>query len=65
MKQKAKPTIEITMEGGLIQHVRFGRGVPKGLRVAVIDFDTEDSPEDDLTMLASGQLAFVTRWENK
>lgn len=55
--------IVITLEGGLIQSIQ---GIPKGVRIIVLDFDTEGSrPEDDdrIAEIKLGEFAFVSTWD--
>ena len=61
-------TITIELEGGLIQNVS---GIPAGVRVTVMDFDTEGASEEELTSVPARILAqpddreyaFVTNWD--
>jgi hypothetical protein len=60
--KKPKPitkTITITMEGGIIQHIA---GIPLGVRVKILDFDTDGVEAKKLTLLPNGQKAVVSIW---
>ena len=59
MREKNMKTVEITMEGGVIQDIE----VPKGVRVVVRDYDTDSIPEDELTKDDHGDDCIETIWE--
>jgi hypothetical protein len=52
-------TVRVTLEGGVIQDVE----VPKGVRVIVHDYDTEDIEEKDLAEDDNGLPCIETEWE--
>lgn len=56
-------TIVITVEGGVIQAIER---IPKGVRVRVLDFDTDGADEERLTTVnKEGEKAVVSIWENQ
>ena len=54
--------ITVTVEGGVVQSVD---GVPRGITVRVLDFDTEGTEEESLTALPNGGKAYVSEWSGK
>ena len=54
--------ITVTVEGGVVQSVD---GVPRGITVRVLDFDTEGTEEECLTALPNGGKACVSEWSGK
>jgi len=54
--------IIVTVEGGVVQSVD---GVPRGITVRVLDFDTEGTEEECLTALPNGGKACVSEWSGK
>ena len=54
--------IIVTVEGGVVQSVD---GVPRGITVRVLDFDTEGTEEESLTALPNGGKACVSEWSGK
>ena len=56
----SEAVIEITVEGGVVQDVS---GIPLGVRVDVIDFDTDGTPEEGLTEI-DGSKAVVHSYRN-
>jgi hypothetical protein len=51
--------IIITMEGGLVQDVT---GIPRGVRVRIVDFDIEGADPEELTLLENGRRAAVSEY---
>lgn len=54
----AGPTVHITVEGGVVQHV----AVPSGVRVVVRDYDV-DSDDADLSTDGNGDEYLESVWE--
>ncbi len=54
-----KKEITITMEGGLIQDIQ---GVPKDVKVKVVDFDCNEELGERDVKKVKGRLAWVTQW---
>ena len=54
----AGPTVHITVEGGVVQHV----AVPLGVRVVVRDYDVDDS-ETDLSADRNGNHYLEAVWD--
>ncbi len=52
--------ITITVEGGVVQAVE---GIPAGVTVRVLDFDTDGADEESLTALPNGEKASVSEWQ--
>ena len=52
-------TVKITMEGGVIQDIEC----PKGVKVVVHDYDTDDIEEKDLAEDDLGLPCVETIWE--
>jgi len=52
-------TVEITVEGGVIQDVQC----PEGVRVVVKDYDVEGTPEDELHEDEDGYQFMESIWE--
>jgi hypothetical protein len=52
--------ITITVEGGVVQSVE---GIPRGVTVRVLDFDTDGADDDSLTALPNGEKASVSEWQ--
>jgi hypothetical protein len=52
--------ITVTVEGGVVQAVD---GIPAGVTVRVLDFDTDGVDEESLTALPNGSKASVSDWE--
>jgi hypothetical protein len=52
-------TVRIVVEGGVVQEV----DCPKGVRVVVRDYDTDDIDEKDLTKDSEGNHCIETVWE--
>jgi len=51
--------ITVTVEGGVVQVID---GIPAGVTVRVIDFDTEGAEKEALTTLPNGKEAHVSEW---
>ena len=47
--------ITVTVEGGIVQDVQ---GIPRGVVVRIVDFDTDGADDESLTTLPSGEKAF-------
>jgi hypothetical protein len=54
----AGPTVTVTVEGGVVQHV----AVPLGVRVVVRDYDVDDS-DTDLSADRNGDEYLESVWE--
>jgi hypothetical protein len=52
-------TITVTMQGGLVADVN---GIPRGVRVRVLELDVEGMDEDDLVKLPGGKQAIENIW---
>jgi hypothetical protein len=52
--------ITITVEGGVVQAID---GIPSGMTVRVLDFDTDGVDEESLVALPNGSKASVSDWE--
>jgi hypothetical protein len=52
-------TVRVTLKGGVIQDV----SCPKGVRVIVHDYDTDEIDEKDLTKDSEGNPCIETIWE--
>ena len=66
-EEEAPPTsdqshklITVTVEGGVVQAID---GIPAGVTVRVLDFDTDGLDEESLTALPNGSKASVSDWE--
>jgi len=66
-EEEAPPTsdqshkvITVTVEGGVVQAID---GIPPGMTVRVLDFDTDGVDEESLTALPNGSKASVSDWE--
>ena len=51
--------ITVTVEGGVVQAID---GIPAGVTVRVLDFDTDGVDEESLTALPNGSKASVSDW---
>jgi hypothetical protein len=51
--------ITVTVEGGVVQAID---GIPPGMTVRVLDFDTDGADEESLTALPNGSKASVSDW---
>ena len=51
--------ITVTVEGGVVQGID---GIPAGVIIRVLDFDTEGAEEESLTALPNGEKACVSEW---
>jgi hypothetical protein len=56
---ESKSLIIVTVEGGVIQAID---GIPAGITIRVLDFDTEGAEEESLTALPNGEKACVSEW---
>ena len=54
--------ITVTVEGGVVQAID---GIPPGMTVRVLDFDTDGAEEESLTALPNGEKACVSEWNGK
>jgi len=54
--------ITVTVEGGVVQAID---GIPPGMTVRVLDFDTDGAEEESLTALPNGEKACVSEWSGK
>ncbi len=52
-------TVNITLEGGVIQHVQC----PEGVQVVVRDYDTDGVPDDRLRQDDNGDQYIESTWE--
>jgi hypothetical protein len=52
--------INVTVEGGVVQAID---GIPAGVTVRVLDFDTDGADEESLTELPNGEKASVSEWQ--
>ena len=59
---EATAVITNTVEGGVVQAID---GIPAGVTVRVLDFDTEGAEEEFLTALPNGEKASVSEWSGK
>jgi hypothetical protein len=62
VRQPKRRTVDVTVEGGVIQHIEH---IPAGIKVRVIDFDTDGTPPNELTTLRNGSTAIVSVYEGK
>jgi hypothetical protein len=56
---KAVTVITVTVEGGVVQAID---GIPAGVTIRVLDFDTDGAQEESLTALPNGAKASVSEW---
>lgn len=56
---ESSSVITVTVEGGVVQAID---GIPAGVTIRVIDFDTEGAEEESLTALPNGEKACVSEW---
>jgi hypothetical protein len=61
-EEKPPEVITVRMEGGLIHSVA---GIPRGVKLQVIDLDTEGAEPESLTNLPSGEKAYIQTWESE
>ena len=54
--------ITVTVEGGVVQAID---GIPPGMTVRVLDFDTDGAEEESLTALPNGEKACVSELSGK
>jgi hypothetical protein len=59
---ESKSVIAVTVEGGVIQAID---GIPAGVTIRVLDFDTDGAEEESLTALPNGEKACVSEWSRK
>jgi len=59
---ESKSLIIVTVEGGVIQAID---GIPDGVTICVLDFDTEGAEGESLTALPNGEKACVSEWSGK
>lgn len=54
-------TVEVTVEGGVVQYI----DVPQGVRVIVKDYDVEGCDQSDLEQDENGDNYFEAIWEHE
>ena len=57
-----KKTITLEVQGGLVRSVA---GVPKDIRIRILNFDVDGADIDLLNTLKDGRKATVTTWERE